>query len=157
VSVKLSTKVRLDMSGLKRIEREFPKGFQAGLRAGALSMLAWANAGSPRESRTPPIRWGILRGSSVAFVAGQIVGTGPPPRVGTIEPAPSAERSGRYDVQIVWNVAYATRMHEWAGNWGDATRRARDAGPKWAERHVDADSEAFTKVVAAEARKRNGG
>lgn len=138
----------MDLSGLKKLQRKSPALFAKALEKPAIQMLTWMNTGSPRESRTPPIRTGVLRGSGTAFVGGKLVATTPSAGAdGT--PAGSSNADG-LNVHWVFNTDYAAKMHEYEGEWGEFTEQAKDAGNKWMEKHIIADRQAFAAFVAKE-------
>ncbi len=141
---------RADLRGLKHFIRKYPDLMKKALERPALQMLTWMNTGSPRESATPPIRTGVLRGSGSAFVGGKLVGSTPAKAGGT--PARSSEARD-LDVHWVFNTEYAAKMHEWDGGWGKFTQQSIDGGNKWMEKHVIADRDAFTKLVARDFQK----
>lgn len=151
---RMVNRTRSDFSGLERLARRNPRLFMEAHGAALLQMMTWMNTGSPRESRTPPIRKGILRGSATAFSGGKVVGTGP--AVAGATPANGAPKSDPLSGYIVYNTEYAAKMHEWEGGWGEFTEQAVDAGRKWMELHIRADREAFTKLIATEYGRRGG-
>jgi hypothetical protein len=158
---KKAANLKVDMKPLEDLQRKSPEIFFEALKAAAIQFLTWANTGSggTSESRKPPIRFGVLRGSSSAFVNGQLVQVYPQSIKAGAEETPSPARSGApKDVSTtwVWNTDYASKMHEWSGGWGKFTSQDGDAGNKWAEKHVDADKELWLKVVTAEFKKRSG-
>lgn len=119
-------------------------------------MLTWMNNGSSNESRKPPIRWGVLRGSSTVFIGNKLVETyksqikpGAPDK-----PTPAKSHSAPpLNLTWVWNTDYATRMHEWTGNWGPFTQQDGDAGNKWVEKHLEADRNALIEMTKTEFQK----
>lgn len=137
-----------DFKELKKMQREHPAAFKKALEKGAIQLMTWMNDGSPREDRTPPIRWGILRGSASAFVGNKFVGVAPSTARGVPTPAKSYEAPSPMRVTIIYNTNYAARMHEWKGGWGEKTIQAGNAGNKWIEKHLIADKDAFMEVVA---------
>lgn len=149
--------MKLDTTSMKRelakLEKQSPKAFEFGLTVGAIQFLTWANNGSTKEPRKPPIAKGFLRGSSSAFVGSKLVG------VYTGENNKEANRSyaeNGLNVTWGWNADYATKMHESEYNLGPVSVQDGDAGNKWLEKHLDADRELFMKVVAAETGKKLG-
>jgi hypothetical protein len=143
-----------DLRPFYRWARRAPERFGKAQGAALLQLLTWMNTGSPRSSRTPPIRKGILRGSSSAIAGGEVVGTGP--NVPGATPADRGPKSGPLFGYLVYNVPYAARMHEHEGQWGEKTLQAGDAGRKWMEEHLRADRDAFLEVLAAEFKRRAG-
>ena len=146
-------KMRMDLSPLKRLQRKSPKKFERAMEKGVVAFINWANMGSGKCSRKPPIRWGVLRGSSSGFVGSKLVFTYPQIiSPGAPEaPTPARSYSGRPIVMtFVWNTEYATKMHEWQGGWGPVTRRDQDAGNQWLLMHLDKDRNDLMKVIAKE-------
>lgn len=151
----------MDFSGLEKLQQQSPEAFAKALQVAAIQFLTWANTGSggTNESRKPPIRYGVLRGSSSAFVNGELVQVYPQNIQAGADDTPSPARSGaqkEVSTTWVWNTDYATKMHEWTGGWGKFTAQDGDAGNKWLEKHVQADKEIWAKVVAAEFKKEAG-
>lgn len=146
-----TTSQRMDLRGLKALQRRSPAMFAKALERPAIQMLTWMNTGSPRESRTPPIRTGVLRGSGTAFVGGKLVAT-TPSAGGTPTPAGTSGAPTPLTVHWTYNTDYASKMHERpeGSSWGAFTEQAQDAGSKWMEKHVIADREAFAAFVAKE-------
>lgn len=155
-SIKFS---KTDLKPLLDLAKKSPKAFQLGMEKGALQLLTWMNTGSPNESRKPPIDWGILRGSSSVFVGGKLVGKGLKKiKAGANEqPTPLLSYSAPNSViSVFYNTDYATKMHEWTGNWGEQTTRDGDAGDKWIEKHLKADKDLLMEVIGIEIKKELG-
>ncbi len=149
-------KFDFNLEKLKEFKKKSPKFFKEAAKAGAVAWLNWANMGSARESRKPPIRWGVLRGSSSAFVGNELVMIFPFDIEGEAEKGATPAKSySAKDLIItwVWNTDYAYRMHEWKGNWGEATERDTDAGNKWAEKHLIKDKNDLIEVIGKKFRK----
>ena len=154
-----SIKMRMDLAPLKRLAKESPEKFNKAMKKGAIQFLTWANTGSAKSSKKPPIRWGVLRGSSSAFVGGELVATqeqtikaGSPDR-----PEPVRLYSGDDLVAtFIWNTPYAARMHEWMGDWGEFTTQDGDAGSKWLEEHLKQDRDDLMKMISIEFKKESG-
>lgn len=149
-----SLKMRTDFRKLDKLARKSPEAFRKAFKKGAIQFLTWCNTGQGRTSRKPPIRWGVLRASSAAFVGNELVATydqnvqsdapeNPTPP--TSYSAPSADI-----ITWVWNTDYAAKMHEWKGGWGKFTIQDGDAGNKWLEKHLLADKQALLKMIADE-------
>lgn len=149
---------RSDMANLQKLIKKSPAAFRKAQEIASLQLLTWMNTGSggTSESRKPPIRWGILRGSSSAFVGAVKVGDYPITiKAGakeTISPASSYVAPDN-TTTIVYNTDYAAKMHEWEGGWGEFTERDGDAGNKWIEKHLQADKDLFVKVLGIEFKK----
>jgi hypothetical protein len=152
---KLQTTISL--APLVSIQRKSPGAFKEGSKRGAIQFLNWANTGSSaRSSRKPPIKWGVLRGSSSAFVGSELVSKfsqqidpGAPE-----QPTPAVSHSappGR--ITWVWNTEYAKRMHEWEGGWGPATERDMDAGNQWLLQHLQKDKDDLMAVIGKEVKR----
>ena len=140
------------MEPLRKLQRESPKLFEKAEAKGAIAFLNWCNLGSGKASRKPPIRWGVLRGSSSALVAGKIVFIFPQSIQGgneSVTPARSF-RAEPFVITWVWNTDYATKMHEWEGGWGKFTLQDTDAGNQWLMMHLQADKDDLMTVIAKE-------
>lgn len=154
----INGKIRLshNFSALKKLQRESPTAFKKAQKKGAIQFLNWANNGSGNESRKPPIKWGVLRGSSSAFVGSTFVKTFPQiVQSGASEvPTPATSYGGK-DLVItwVWNTDYAAKMHETKYNPGPFTRQDGNAGPKWLERHLRRDKQDLMKLITKEFKK----
>lgn len=145
-----------DMRGLKQLARKSPAEFRKAQEKATIQLLTWMNNGSPGTSAKPPIRFGVLRGSSSAFVGSNKLKdfsiTIKPGGKETISPAGSYSAPDNTSI-IVYNTDYAAKMHEWEGNWGDFTVQDGDAGNKWIEKHLQADKDLFMKVIGLEVKK----
>jgi len=145
-----SIKMTMNLAPLARLQKQSPKHFKEAQKRGAIQFLNWANNGSAKSSKKPPIRWGVLRGSSSAFVGGDLVMKFPyVVREGMVTPA---ENYSGKDLVITWcwNTDYAAKMHEWTGGWGKFTLQDGNAGNKWIEEHLQADKEDLMKVIGEE-------
>jgi len=123
------------------------------MEEGAIAFLNWANLGSKTCTRKPPIRWGVLRGSSSAFVGNKLVIIFP----GIITPGapegitPARSYGGKQSVITWgWNTEYARKMHAHTGGWGSVTRQDMDAGNQWLLMHLQKDKDDLMKVIAKE-------
>jgi len=147
-----------DLSELKKFAIKSPKAFTKAQGKASLQLLTWMNTGSggSSESRKPPIRWGVLRGSSSAFVGDQKVGdfriNVKPGSKEQISPAVSYSAPPG-TTTVVYNTDYAAKMHEWDGEWGEFTIQDGDAGNKWIEKHLQTDKDLFMKVIGIEFKK----
>lgn len=152
-------KMTMDLAPLKSLARKSPKAFKQAQKKAAVEFLRWNNTGSAGSSKKPPIRWGVLRGSSSAFVGNEMVGmfdigiqSGAKER-----PTPARSHSAPPTTMTwVWNVDYGAKMHEWMGSWGEFTRRDGDAGNKWLEEHLRTDEKALFEMIKTEFRKAAG-
>lgn len=158
--IKANLKMTMKLAPLKRLQRQSPQKFQKAMEKGAIQFLTWANTGSKLEKRTPPIRWGVLRGSSSAFVGNKLVTTfqqtiksGAPEKP---TPATSHAAITALIITWAWNTNYATKMHEWTGGWGKFTLQAGNAGNKWLEKHLQRDRNDLIKVIGMEFKKETG-
>ncbi len=145
-----------DLSALLSLQKKSPKAFRLGQEKASLQLLTWMNNGSPQSSRKPPIRFGVLRGSSSVFVGNKKVGDAviqvKAEAKEQISPA-SAHSAPTNTSTIVYNTDYAAKMHEWDGGWGEFTIQDGDAGNKWIEDHLKADKDLFVKMIGIEVRK----
>lgn len=152
-------KIHTRMPGLKYMQKMSPVIFKHAMEKGVIQFLTWANTGSAKESRKPPIRWGVLRGSSSGFVGNELVTTykqNIKPGAGEI-PTPAESYDGKDLVATwAWNTDYATKMHETNYKGGTFTQQDGDAGNKWLERHLKKDKEALYKMIASEFKKEAG-
>ena len=150
---------KADFSKLNAMLKKYDGDAQAALEKVALQMLTWFNNGSPKESAKPPIRFGVLRGSSSAFVGGKHVGDFAQAISPEAEEQPTPNQSYAGDKKSIvlgWNTDYASKMHEWQGGWGEFTQQDGDAGAKWAEKHVAADGDLSAYMLADELGKKTG-
>jgi len=155
-----SLKLTMDLSPLKKFQRQDPKHFKEAQKVGAVQFLNWANNGSAKSPKKPPIRWGVLRGSSSAFVGRDLVMKFPQVlREGVATPAESYSGEDLV-ITFVWNTDYAFKMHEWGQKpeqgWGKFTLQDADAGNKWLEEHLDADKDDLMKVIGMKFKKVSG-
>lgn len=145
--------ISTNLKALNKLVKISEEHFNSAMEKGAIQFLTWCNTGSANASKKPPIRWGVLRGSSSAFVGSKLVLIYPQditPGSGE-EPSPLKQYKGKPTVAtFVWNTDYAHRMHEWKGGWGPFTMQDGDAGNKWLEDHLRADKDALMKMVAIE-------
>jgi hypothetical protein len=125
-----------------------PTAMKTALEKAGIQFLTWANNGSPKESRKPPIRRGFLRGSSSVFRGSKLVGLSP--TGDNKDAAKNNSEKDEFNLTWVWNSAYATKMHETEYNPGPFSTQDGDAGNKWAEKHLDADREALMKMIVVE-------
>ena len=63
----------INLRGVDALKKKTVPAFTKALEKAAIQWLNWANNGSANSSLKPPIRWGILRGSSSAFVGSKMV------------------------------------------------------------------------------------
>ncbi len=154
-------KQTIALDGLKYLIDTSNEHFNSAMEKGAIQFLTWSNVGSSGTSRKPPIKFGVLRGSSSAFVGSKLVSIFPQDiSVGAdkgVTPAKSYKGKNDITATFVWNTDYATKMHEWTGAWGPRTLADGDAGDKWLEMHLKADKEALMKMVNIQFRMEVGG
>lgn len=159
-----NTQLRVtDTMDIPRLMRTSSASFQKAKEKMGVQMLTWMNAGSPNESATPPIRWGVLRGSSTVFVGGSLVGIYPQ-KIHTgagEEITPATSYDGKKEVvTVVWNTNYAYKMHEERGKkWQDLgpfSAQSGNATDKWVEKHLNADKESLYELMATIIRKELG-
>lgn len=151
--------VSSNLKPLEALAKKSPEMFNKSMKKGVIQFLTWANNGSAKESRKPPIRWGVMRGSSSGFVGNELVTVFKQRvRTGAEEtPGPAISYSAPPTTMTwVWNTDYAAKMHEWKGGWGSFTEQDQDAGNKWAELHLKADREDLMKVIGIEYKKEAG-
>ncbi len=160
-------KLNIALNGLNHLIKHSNDHFNMAMSRGAIQFLTWCNTGSMGSPKKPPIKWGVLRGSSSAFVGTKLVSVYPQDIDSEAEEKPSPARSvsglsakpNDITATFVWNTEYATAMHEWdvpPHHWGLATLRDYDAGSKWLEEHLKADKDALMKMVAIEFRMELG-
>lgn len=155
--MKGSLKLTMNLAPLKRLQKKSPAAFKKAMEKGAIQFLNWANNGSKNESRKPPIRWGVLRGSSSAFVGSKLVQIFSqqitPGGKERPTPATSHEATGLVIIWV-WNTNYAKKMHEWGKKakerWGKFTLQDTDAGRKWLEKHLIKDKKDLMKMISLE-------
>ena len=119
---------------IPRLRKKSKLAFNKAQKKAGIQFLTWCNAGSPNDSSTPPIRWGILRGSSSVFVDNELVYIYPQTITSgsneTISPARSYDGKDG-SITIVYNTDYAFKMHEERGksweNLGPFSVQARNA------------------------------
>lgn len=149
-------KMKLDLSALDKLARKSPKAFTKAMEKGAIQLLTWMNNGSAKESAKPPIRFGVLRGSSSAFVGNKLVQVFPQQiKSGAKETiTPNKSHQGpSTTITVGWNTDYAAKMHEWDGEWGPFTMQDGNAGAKWIEKHLKADKEDLMKMIRLEVKR----
>lgn len=143
--------VKLEKS-LDKLRKQSPKMFNLAQRAGALQFLTWSNTGTGRVSAKPPIKWGVLRGSSSAFVGSFLVKINAQAILSgaTERPTPAREysQSNPNVMTWVWNTAYAAKLHEHAGGWGERTTRDGDAGAGWVTKNLRGNKDDLMKFIA---------
>lgn len=153
--------VTTDFRKLQKLILKSPEAFNKAFTVGAIAMLDWMTTGSRNSSKTPPIRFGVLRGSGSAFVGSKNVKVNPQDvRKGTKErPTPAKSYSAPKDV-ITWafNTEYAAEMHEVKKNPGKFSLQAGDANPgnKWIEAHIEKDREDLIKTIGLRFKKEIG-
>lgn len=149
-------KISINLQPLEKLARKSPKAFNSAMKKGAIQFLTWANTGTGVSTKKPQIRWGVLRGSSSAFVGGELVETFEQPlKPGAPDkPTPNETHTAPPTVMTFgWNTDYAAKMHEWKGGKGSFTQQDGDAGPKWLEDHLKADRDLLMEVIGKEFKK----
>lgn len=137
----------VDMNGLHGVD------FQARKQV-ALQFLNWCNQGSANDPTVPPIDTGNLRGSASVFVGAVLIQTTRGEYgIGT----PALSYNGAYNIiTVVWDAAYAAKMHEDNWNPGEISTQSGNVGNKWAERHMAADGPDLMAMYAALLKKGTG-
>ena len=71
----MATQLRMNvkMAPLKKLIRKDPKNWKEAEKIGGIQFQTWTNTGTGVSSKKPPIRFGVLRGSSSVFVANELV------------------------------------------------------------------------------------
>ena len=157
----VSLKNTIDLSPLKGLQQRSPKIFMSAQRKAGIQFLNWANNGSANTSKKPPIRWGVLRGSSSVFRGKFLVKTFD---ISVKEGSPEAKDPAKEfegeaaptTLTFVWNTNYATKMHEGEYKLGKFSVQDGNAGPKWLEDHLDKDRDDLMKVIAKEFKQEAG-
>lgn len=113
----------------------------------AKQLLNWSNQGSANDSVVPPIDTGNLRSSASVFVGSALVQN---TRWEYCEGTPLLTHSDTNNViTIIYNTAYAARMHEDTWEPGPGSQQSGDVGNKWLERHLKADGASLLEMYAA--------
>lgn len=146
-----SLKMTRRFGPLDRLIKKSPSAFKKAQKEGALAFLNWANNGSAKTSRKPPIRWGVLRGSSSVFVGSELVSVYPqivkPGGGETISPAKS-HTAPTTQTTWVWNTDYAKKMHDYKGTLkNNPIDPDGVAGNQWLLMHLRADRDDFMKAI----------
>ncbi|MEJ2248040.1 MAG: hypothetical protein P8Y70_00085 [Candidatus Lokiarchaeota archaeon] len=152
-------KVSIRLHGIEKLQAKSPEAFRKAQTKAAIQFLNWCNNGSDKESAKPPIRWGVLRGSSSGFVGNNFVQSYPQSiKPGADErPTPANSYNGKDKViTVCWNTEYATKMHETRYNLGKYSAQDGNAGPKWLEKHLKRDREDLMKMIGMEFKKETG-
>jgi hypothetical protein len=116
------------------------------LKAVGLQLLNNVVNGSPGASVVPPIKTGVLRSSGSVFVGSKLAGTSPMIYNGSPATNYSAPDN---QITIVFNTAYAARMHE--DNWtpGKKSRQdGKDVGNKFLSKHLEGDWQELQRLYA---------
>jgi len=151
--------LKMSLAPLRHLAKKSPKAFNKALKKAAIEFLRWNNTGSAGSSKKPPIRWGVLRGSSSAFVGNEMVAMSDIGiKSGAEErPTPAQSHSAASTTMTwVWNTNYAAKMHEWPGGWGKFTMDDGNAGNKWLEEHLKTDEKALFEMIKTEFHKAAG-
>ena len=104
------------------------------------------------KAPTPPIMTGLLRSSGSVFYENEFIGTTPQLVKGAYV---SAFNSGENTLAIIFNTAYAWKMHEDYDNMnkGKTSQSAGNVGSKFIEKHLKDDSNEMMEFYAAQMRK----
>lgn len=160
LSIGPNIKMTMDLSPLKKLQKKSPESFKKAMARGGIQFLTWANTGSASSSKKPPIRFGVLRGSSSAFIGNELIMTYPQNIKPEADEQPTPAKTNDYAKDLtlvfVWNTDYAAKMHEWKGTWGPFTEQDGDAGNKWLEEHLQADREDLMEMIGKEFAKETG-
>jgi len=154
--MKGALKLSVNLAPLKKMIKKDPDNWKKAAKIGAIQFLTWANTGSSKDPSKPPIRFGVLRGSSSAFVGNELVSVFQQDIKpgGKERPTPNKQHTAPVStITWGWNTAYAAKMHEWKGNWGPFTTQDGSAGAKWIEKHIASDKDTLFKVIAIEYKK----
>ena len=132
------------------LKDQFDNGTEKALEKAALEFIRWCNNGSTKEAAVPPIRWGVLRGSTSVFVGKKLVNVWRQQITsgGNEVPEPLTEYNGKDNViTIVYNTKYAAKMHEADGI--KYSERSLNAGAekKWLEKHLFADKNDLYQLI----------
>lgn len=156
-SVKPKLKVSINLAPLKKLAKQSPKMFSKAMEVGGIQFLTWANTGTGKTPKKPPIRYGVLRGSSSVFVGNKLVTIYQQSISPGADEAPSPATSHQapmHTMTAVWNTNYAVIMHEHKGNWGPITSQDTNAGSKWVEENLKANKDLLMEVIAKNFKKR---
>lgn len=140
--MKMATVKNTIVKGFKNFDVTHNKASDSAAIALGLQLLNFCANGSSNDAVKPPILTGYLRGSGSVFYNGRFL-TATPKYKGKGEPLKSISVNapkGQRIVDIVYNTAYALRMHEEYWNPGKASQQDGNTGRKWIERHIKADA-----------------
>jgi len=152
--MKTEFKMKFKLPGLKKLQRKSPAAFNKALEKTGLQFLNWCNNGSKNESAKPPIRFGVLRGSSSVFVGSKLVGVQSQNIKEKGQATPAKSYNGKpHTMTVVWNTNYAKKMHEWKGNWGKYTLQDMNAGSQWLQKHLNKDRNDLIKMIKNQFKK----
>lgn len=124
-----------------------PKAIDICMLKIGLQLLNNCNNGSPQDPTVPPKDTGALRSSASVFLDDKLIGIAPYVG-GEATPAksfPVQLKSGEHIVTIVYNTAYAAKLHETEWNLGEGSVRAGNVGNFWIKKHLDADGKELIK------------
>jgi len=132
------------------LQKQSNEKIEKAMAKGALEFIRWCNTGSSKESAVPPIKWGVLRGSTSVFVGKKLVTVWKQrtKNGGKEVPEPLTEYDGKDNViTIVYNTTYAAKVHE-AENI-QYSERSLNAGAekKWLEKHLFADKNDLYQLI----------
>lgn len=127
--------------GLKKAEKVFKEETVRALKIVGVQLLNNVIMGSRNEPIRPPILTGMLRGSGSVFVGSEFIKDSKDQgNNGT--PVNNYPASNPNQITIIFNTAYATRIHENYDSMkpGEASIRAGNVGGKFLEKHLKADA-----------------
>jgi hypothetical protein len=147
MAAKIFFKSKIRTKALNKVSRETSDKAREKI---ALSMLEWMVSGSQKESKTAPIRRGILRASASVFVGNKLIAISThKPKEGTA--TPNKSHSGkRGHVEIGFNTPYAKKMHEDKLQPGPFSKQSGNSNPgnQWVLAHLKKDGPDLMKVAA---------
>lgn len=129
-----------------------------------LQAMNWMINGSSRSNRTPPIKFGVLKGSFSVFVGSLFVGDSSNKFFGGT-PLKSGLRTGEKNLAsifIIANTDYAAKMESELTPAGDlqlgpVSRRSPGSGGHYIEGHLKADRNLYVSFYARMFKKETGG
>ena len=146
--------------GLKRYQKIVDMNGQQGAdfqarQQMALQFLNVCNHGSKNDPTVPPVMTGNLRGSASVFVGAVLIQT-TRGEYGIGEPA-AAYSGPNNEITVVYNAAYAAKMHEDTWNPGPRSEQSGNVGNKWVEKHLQADGPDLLEMYALTLKRLTGG
>jgi hypothetical protein len=129
--------------GFALFHLEHQKANEKACIAVGLQLLNFCAKGSPNSPIKPPIWSGYLRGSGSVFVNDKFIkaterinNEGTPLKSLSV----GVDNKNQTVISVVYNAAYAARMHE--GFWSPGQKSTKDGntGRKWIEIHLNKDA-----------------